>query len=147
MLWPRWQVIEMIRYDVKFPPNNPTSPEGLPEELTWRANLRLKSHLHAPLMRILDAIEGKAKAGHLLDLALEGSKLRYGLMENGPVAAPVPRETKTETNQLDGSQATQPSSAASVETQEPSSVKATLQARGIAKESIARFMGTQKARR
>lgn len=133
----------MIRYGVKFPASNPTSPEGLPAELTWRASLRFKAHLHAPLMRILDAIDGKAKAGHLLDLALEGAKLRYGLMETGPVDAAAPSETTKETNRLDGSQTTQPSTAASVETQEPSSVKATLQARGIAKESIARFMGTQ----
>ncbi|MES2951171.1 MAG: hypothetical protein V4858_21765 [Pseudomonadota bacterium] len=94
-------------------------------------------------MRILDAIDGKAKAGHLLDLALTGARLRYGLMETGPGAAAAPSETKKETNRVDGSQTTQPSSPASVETKEPSSVKATLQARGIAKESIARFIGIQ----
>jgi hypothetical protein len=129
MPWHKWRVIDMIRYDVKFPAHNPTSPEGLPDEVTWRANLRFKSHLHAPLMRILDAIEGNGKAGHLLDLALTGAYFRYGLTE--AVAASVTLAPEKLSSDV-----------STTKSNPGLSVKATLLERGISSGAIANFMRT-----
>lgn len=69
----------MIKYPVIFPEPDPFRTDGLEPVMRFRSVFVLTPYHHAPLMRILQKLDGQARAGHLLDLAMEGAKIRYGL--------------------------------------------------------------------
>lgn len=83
----------MIKYPVKFPKPDPFSADGLEAEMRFRSVFVLTPYHHAPLMRILGTLEGHARVGHLLDLAMEGAKIRYGLTTDTTNTVGVSRMT------------------------------------------------------
>lgn len=144
----------MNKYPVSFPAD-PFVVDGLPSIQRKRASLCMRAFQHAPLMRVLAAVEEDHFADYLLDLANLGAIHLYGLqpqLAQGVIveSAHAGREPELSIPGNAPAQKIEPiATTSTVQTvpPDPASTESVMERIGLSREAIMGLMNTASPRR